>query len=38
MSFPAFTLLLPDASQAGGGAELPGFRLLAVGHGPACGD
>jgi hypothetical protein len=38
MRFPAFTLLLPDASQAGGGAALPGFRLLAVGNGSACGD
>jgi hypothetical protein len=38
MGFPAFTLLLPDASQAGGGAELPGFRLLAVGNESACCD
>ena len=33
MRFLAFPLLLPQASQAGGGAEFPGFGVLALGYG-----
>src|SRR5262245_45416867 len=33
MVFLAFALLLPQAAQAHGGAQLPGFGLLATGHG-----
>src|SRR5262249_17473556 len=32
MGFLAFPLLLPESSQAGGGTEFPGFRLLALGY------
>jgi len=32
MSFLAFALLLPEASQAGSGAEFPGFCRLLLGY------
>ena len=32
MGFLAFALLLPEASQAGGGAEFEGFGLLILGY------
>src|SRR6516225_10446809 len=31
-SFGALALVLPEASQAGGGAQLPGFGVLALGY------
>src|SRR5215831_9078539 len=33
VGFGALALALPQASQAGGGAQLPGFGLLAAGNG-----
>ena len=32
MGFLAFPLLLPEASEAGGSTEFPGFRLLVLGY------
>jgi hypothetical protein len=32
VGFLAFTLLLPESSQAGRGTEFPGFGLLALGY------
>ena len=33
MGFLAFAVLLPEASEAGGSAKFPGFRVLALGYG-----
>ena len=33
MGFLGFALLLPQASQAGGSTEFPGFRRLVLGYG-----
>jgi hypothetical protein len=32
MGFLAFSLLLPESSETGGGTEFPGFCLLILGY------